>query len=119
MAATDVVGIVSVFFAGLLAGEEFVVRYGVRGPVATLDERAHILVRQALIRTLRILVPALFVATLLSTVAATALDGRHSAFLLRCAGILALLVWIAVTLGGTVSINEAVLDWDASAPPLS
>jgi len=29
MTAGDVVGMVSVFFAGMLAGEEFVIRYGV------------------------------------------------------------------------------------------
>jgi hypothetical protein len=34
---------VSVLFAGLLAGEEFVIRYGVRGPLATLDDGPHIL----------------------------------------------------------------------------
>jgi hypothetical protein len=33
---------VSVLFAGLLAGEEFVIRYGVRGPLATLDDGPHI-----------------------------------------------------------------------------
>ena len=36
MNAEDVLGLVSVFFAGLLAGEEFVIRCGVRGPLASL-----------------------------------------------------------------------------------
>ena len=36
MTAGNLVGMVSVFFAGLLAGEEFVIRYGVRGPLAAL-----------------------------------------------------------------------------------
>jgi hypothetical protein len=30
MTAGDVVGMISVFFAGLLAGEEFVIRFGAR-----------------------------------------------------------------------------------------
>jgi uncharacterized membrane protein len=36
---------------------------------------------------------------------------------LRGVGIGALLIWITVTLGGTVPINAAVLDWDADRPP--
>ena len=43
MTAGDVVGMISVFFAGLLAGEEFVIRYGVRGPLASLEDGPHIL----------------------------------------------------------------------------
>ena len=117
MTAGDVAGIASVLFAGLLAGEEFVIRYGVRGPLASLDVQPHILLRQALIRPLRVLVPSIYVATLTSAVAATALDGIGSGLALRCIGLAALLVWIAVTLGGTVPINAAVLDWNADAPP--
>ena len=119
MTTGDIVGLVCVLFAGLLAGEEFVIRFGVRGPLASLDERPHILVRQALIRTLRVLVPSLYVLTLLSAVALTALDGFDRGFPVRCAGILTLVLWLAITLGGTVPINEVVLEWDASAPPAS
>jgi uncharacterized membrane protein len=116
MNADDVVGLASVFCAGLLAGEEFVIRFGVRGPLASLDDRSHILLRQALIRTLRILVPALYLLTLVTTVAVTALDGGDY-LPIRGAGVFALLVWIGVTLGGTVPINAAALEWDASSPP--
>jgi len=115
--AGDMAGIASVLFAGLLAGEEFVIRYGVRGPLASLNDQPHILLRQALIRPLRVLVPSIYVATLISAAAATALDGIGSGLALRCSGLAALLVWIAVTLGGTVPINAAVLDWNATAPP--
>jgi uncharacterized membrane protein len=115
--AGHIAGTASVLFAGLLAGEEFVIRYGVRGPLASLDDRPHILLRQALIRPLRVLVPCIYLATLISATAATALDGIGSGLALRCFGLGALLVWIAVTLGGTVPINAAVLDWDANAPP--
>ena len=117
MTAGDIAGIASVLFAGLLAGEEFVIRYGVRGPLASLNDQPHILLRQALIRPLRVLVPSLYVATLISAAATTALDGIGSGLALRCIGLAALLVWIAVTLGGTVPINAAVLDWNATAPP--
>jgi uncharacterized membrane protein len=114
--AHDVVGLVSVFFTGLLAGEEFVVRFGVRGPLATLDDRPHILMRQALIRTLRTLVPVLYLLALLSTAAVAAIDGTKY-LPVRSVGIVSLLVWIGSTLGGTVPINSAVLDWNADAPP--
>ncbi len=119
MTPGDVADLVAVLCAGLLAGEEFVIRYGVRGPLATLDDRAHILLRQALIRKLRVLVPSMHVAALLSAVAATALDGIDSGIALRWAGILALVIWIAVTHGRTVPINAAALEWNASAPPAS
>jgi hypothetical protein len=57
--AGDIAGIASVLFAGLLAGEEFVIRYGVRGPLASLDDQPHILLRRALIRPLRVIVPSI------------------------------------------------------------
>lgn len=79
----------------------------VRGPVATLDDRAHIELRQALILALRVLVPALYLPALLIATVVTVLDGVDSSFPLRCAGVLALVVWLAVTLGGTVPINES------------
>ena len=117
MTVDEVVGVISVVFAGLLAGEEFVIRYGVRGPLASLDDQSHILFRQALIYRLRILVPAIYVLTLLSTVAVTVLDGTKAGMVFRGAAIAALAVWVAATLGGTVPINAAVLEWSASAPP--
>ena len=117
MTAGNLVGMVSVFFAGLLAGEEFVIRYGVRGPLASLEDGPHILFRQALIRQLRILVPSIYLAALLSAGVATAFDGFDSGLVLRCAGIVALVIWIAITLAGTVPINAAALEWNASSPP--
>jgi uncharacterized membrane protein len=116
MTADDIVGLVSVFFAGLLAGEEFVIRFGVRGPLAGLPDGVHILIRQALITTLRVLVPVLYLLTLMATLATTCLDGAEY-LPLRAVGVGALLVWMALTLGGTVPINVAALEWDADAPP--
>ena len=107
----------NVLSAGVLAGEEFVIRYGVRAPVASLEERPHLLLRQALIRSLRILVPAVFGLTILSGIAVTILGGLGLGLELRCAGLLALLAFISITLGGTVPINQAILTWDVAAPP--
>jgi uncharacterized membrane protein len=117
MSAVEVLGFVNLFWAGLLAGEEFVIRFGVRAPVASLDERAHIQLRQALIRRLRVVVPAIFGITVLTAVAATVLGGFGLGFGLRSAGGVALLTWLLVTLLGTVPINQAVLAWEPSVPP--
>ena len=54
---------VNLFFNGMLAGEELAVYYGVRIPVASLEERPQTLLRQALIRRLRLLVPGIYMPT--------------------------------------------------------
>jgi uncharacterized membrane protein len=105
------------FLTGILAGEEFVVRYGVRGPLAALDDQSHILLRQALIRTLRVLVPAIFLPAFASGIAVAILDGSQIGFAFRWAGVLALLVWFMVTLFGTIPINEGAVEWQPDAPP--
>ena len=117
MNAEAIIGLANLFCIGILAGEEFTIRYGVRAAVASLDERPHIQLRQALIRRLRILVPAVFVLSLVSGIAVTLVDGFDHGFGFRCAGLLALITFIAITLTGTVPINEAALTWDPAAPP--
>jgi hypothetical protein len=104
---------VNLFCAGILAGIEFVVRYGIRGSIAVLDERPQIQLRQALIRRLRVVVPAVYVLTALSAVAVTIVDGTG----FRYAGLLAVLGWTLVTFVGTVPINKATLTWQLGAPP--
>jgi uncharacterized membrane protein len=105
------------FLAGILAGEEFVVRYGVRGPLAALDDHSHILLRQGLIRTLRILVPAIFMPAFASGIAVAILEGSGTGAAFRWAGVLTLLIWFLVTLFGTVPINEGAIEWQPDAPP--
>jgi uncharacterized membrane protein len=114
----DVLGAVAVLGAGLLAGEELAVRYGVRGPVASLDDESHIRLRQALVRSLRVLVPSIYLPTLVCAATAALLAGTGAGLALHGAAVLALLTWIGVTLGGTVPINAAVLEWSPSEPPL-
>lgn len=88
---------VNLFLAGILAGEEFVVRYGVRAPLAATDDTSHIQFRQALIRTLRVLVPAIFLPAFLSGIAVAITHATGTGFVFRWAGVLALLIWILVT----------------------
>jgi hypothetical protein len=105
------------FLTGIMAGEEFVVRYGVRAPLATLTAKAHIQMRQALILKLRILVPAIYLPTLVSAIAVLTLDGSQPGFGFRLAGVLLLLTWILITLTGTGPINAATLEWKPNDPP--
>src|SRR3954462_6897293 len=108
-----VVGGIGLFLAGLLAGEEFVVRYGIRGPLAALEDRAHIHLRQGVIRTLRVLVPATALPALVIGVGVAVMDRGTFAV----AGAALLLGWLLVTVFGTVPINSHALEWDPDAPP--
>jgi uncharacterized membrane protein len=103
----------NLFGAGLLAGIEFAVRFGVRGPLTVLDERPQIQIRQALIKTLRLLVPAVYVPTFLSGILLTIRYGTAW----RWVAVAALLAWTVTTFAGTVPLNQRLYDWDPDAPP--
>jgi Domain of unknown function (DUF1772) len=107
----------SLFFAGVLAGEELVICYGVRTVIVRLDQQPQIQLRQALIRKLRILVPAIFILTALSLLAAMSLDEAGAGFRLRCLAALGLLIWVVNALFGTVAISKDTLTWRSDAPP--
>lgn len=112
-----IVGFINLFFIGILAGEEFTIRYGVRGPLASLDVQSHIRLRQALILRLRVLVPIIFGLAILSGLAVIIINGFGPGFGFRGAGLLVLISFILVTLFGTVPINAAALTWQPAAPP--
>jgi hypothetical protein len=107
----------NLFFAGLLAGIEFVIHYGLRAPAEVLDEQSQLQLRQALVLRLRVLVPAFFLPAAVSGIAVTVLDVGAPGFWLRGAGLLAMLIWIVIRVVGTVPINSATLTWQLSAPP--
>ena len=109
--------VVIVFFAGLLAGMEIVIHYGLRAPVQLLNDRSQLQLRQELVLRLRILVPAFFGPAALSGVAITVMDGMSPGMWFRCAGVVAALVWIAIRIFGTIPINIATLTWNVEAPP--
>ena len=110
MTLATVLDFVNVFFAGILAGALFVIDYGVgRAVAAVLDEQSQIQVRQALIRSLRVLVPAIFILTILSGIAITVLYGYDPGFVFRLAGLLVVLTSFLLALLGTAPINAAAL----------
>ncbi len=57
MNPATVLDFVNLFFAGILAGIEIVIHYGLRAPTEVLDEQSQIQLRQALVLRLRVLVP--------------------------------------------------------------
>lgn len=110
--------VLCLFLTGILAGEEFVVRYGVHVSMSKLDDQSHIKVRQALILKLRVLVPAIILPAIISGIVLLALGSSTGlVFAFQCAGVLALLFLMAFTLLGTVPINKGALDWKPHAPP--
>jgi Domain of unknown function (DUF1772) len=112
-----IIEFLNLFFAGVMAGEELVICYGVRTVVAVLDPQPQIQLRHALIRKMRSLVPTIFVLTALSEMAAMSLHGSAAGFRLRCLAALGLFVWVVATLFGTVPINKSTLAWRPDAPP--
>ena len=111
------IAFINLFFAGLLAGAELVVRLGVRDTLSVLDDRSHIRLRQALIRTLRVVVPAIMFPAILSGVAVGLTGGVGPGSICRWAAAASSLVFLGITLFGTVPINAAALDWNADTPP--
>ena len=108
---------VNVFFAGLLAGIEFVIHYGLRRPSEVLDDRSQLQLRQAMVLRLRVLVPAFFVPTAALGIGLTILEGTASGAGFRYAGVVAILTWIVIRVIGTVPINSATMDWELNSPP--
>jgi len=108
---------IAVFFAGLLAGVEFVVRYGVQPALRRLEDRAHLLARIALVHRMRFVVPALIVPTVVAAVVTVVLDGNGTGCWFRWAGLAALIAFLAIAFAGTVPINIRVIEWDADNPP--
>jgi uncharacterized membrane protein len=108
---------INLFCSGLLAGIEFIVCFGLRAPLTVLGVQPQIQIRQALIRRLRVLVPAVFLLTAASGVSVAVLGRAEPGSFFRCAGLLAVLTWTVATFRGTVPINEALLTWRPEAPP--
>src|SRR5580704_13686453 len=101
MNLTAILEFANLFFGGMLAGIEFVIHYGVRGPAERLDDRAQLQLRQALVYRLRVLVPAFFVPTVLSAIAVAVVDRAAPGAGLRYAGLIAMFIWILVRIIGT------------------
>ncbi|EWM18929.1 DUF1772 domain-containing protein [Kutzneria sp. 744] len=108
---------VGLFLAGTLAGEEFIVRYGVQPALRRLDDRAHVAARVALVRALRIVVPIIMLPTVLVAVAVVIVDAGGAGAGWRWAGTAALGAFLLFSFLGTVPLNMKVADWQPDNPP--
>ncbi len=107
-----------VFLAGILAGEEFIVRYGVQPALNALEDRAHLLSRMALVRKLMIVVPSIMAPTVIVALIVVFTGGTGAGFIFRMLGVAALVAFLLFSFLGTVPINIRVNDtWDVDNPP--
>src|SRR5262245_30608955 len=93
MTLATILDLVNVFFAGMLAGIEFVIHYGLRGPAETLDNHSQLQLRQALVLKLRVLVPAFFAPAAVLGIALMFLNSSAPGFVFRCVALVALFTW--------------------------
>lgn len=107
----------NLFLAGILAGMETAIHYGLHPATQVMTDQSQFQLRQALVLRLRILVPAFFLPSAATGIAVVILDGTAPGLWLRCAGLLAVLIWVAIRVIGTVPINSATLSWQPGAPP--
>ncbi|MEV6824789.1 DUF1772 domain-containing protein [Amycolatopsis sp. NPDC051102] len=113
---SNIVQYAALFLIGVLAGEELIVRYGLHPALARLDEHAHLLARQALVRRLRVVVPIVMLpAAALAAAVLVVVTGPGLA--LRWASLLAMVAFLLLSFLGTVPINIKVDGWHADAPP--
>src|SRR3954453_23153871 len=94
------------FLAGILAGMELVVRYGIHPALMRLPDRAHLEARHEVVRVVRVMVPAVLLPSVLVGVAVailTAADaGTGAATVWRWAAVGAYLAYLLVVFLGTV-----------------
>jgi hypothetical protein len=117
MTFMTILDLVNIFFAGMLAGIEFIIHYAVRESAEMLDDHSQLQLRKALVLKLRVLVPAFFAPTAVLGIALTFLNTATSGFVFRCVAVVALFTWIVIRVIGTVPINSATSDWQLDAPP--
>jgi uncharacterized membrane protein len=102
---------------GVIAGEELTVRFGVQPAISRLQDTAHILARQALIKRLRILVPCIMLPGFVMTILVLIFSNSASGYFYRWAASVAITLYLLSSFFGTVPINIKVNDWNASSPP--
>ncbi|MFC4244521.1 anthrone oxygenase family protein [Gryllotalpicola reticulitermitis] len=108
--------VVQIVLVGLLAGEEFIVRYGVQPALDALPDSAHVAARIALVKRLKVVVPSLMLPAVAASVAVVVTEGTLGLWW-RISGLAALAVFLCFSFLGTVPINIGVNDWDPTDPP--
>ncbi|PZQ90664.1 MAG: DUF1772 domain-containing protein [Leifsonia xyli] len=107
-----------VFLAGILAGEELIVRWGVQPALHRLDDRSHVHARMALVRRLMVAVPVIMIPTVIVAILVVVFAGTGPGLAFRIAGIASLAVFLGCSFLGTVPINITINEtWNPDAPP--
>jgi hypothetical protein len=117
MHSIDLLRLFTLLFAGVLAGFEMGVHYGLGTPPKSLREDAQILLRQAMVLRLRVLAPAIFLPTLATVIALMVREGDDRGVWLRSIALGALATWVVFRVLRTVPVNSATLTWQPDAPP--
>lgn len=112
-----VIEAISLFLVGLVAGEEFIVRYGVQPAMSKLDDKAHVQVRVALVKKLKVVVPAIMLPSVAATILMLITAASEKGTVFRWLGAASLLAYVLFSFLGTVPINIKVNDWNVDAPP--
>ena len=107
----------NLFFAGLLAGTEFAIHYGLIASFAALEDESLLSLRKALILRLRVMVPALFFPVILTGIFIAVLGGVTAGLWLRIAGLVCLIPWIVGRVIATAPTNAAALTWGPGTTP--
>ena len=81
----------NLFFAGIVAGMEIVIHYGLTAPAKLRTEQSQVQLRQATILRLRVLIPAILAPTALSGLAVVLMDGTAPGLWFRVG------VWAAIS----------------------
>lgn len=105
------------FLAGILAGMELVVRYGIHPALMRLPDRAHLEARHEVVRVVRVMVPAVLLPSVLVGVAVAILSASDAGSPWRWAAVVAYVAYLLVVFLGTVPINDRFYKWDAANPP--
>ena len=117
MSWLSLLSILNLFFAGTLAGVEVASHYGFVIQPSFLGEADQVRLRQALIRRLRVLVPAIFGPAFLTTIAMTLLSTPGPGLTLRGIALAGDVLWIFARVVATARINSATMDWSPASPP--
>jgi hypothetical protein len=108
---------ISLFLVGILAGEEFIVRYGLQPAMDKLEDRAHILARIAVVRRLKVVVPAIMLPSVIAAILVLITAADQTGTVFRWLGAVSLLAFVLFSFLGTVPINMKVNDWKVDSPP--
>lgn len=108
---------VGLFLLGILAGEEFIVRYGLQPAISKLEDRAHIQAHIALVRRLKIIVPVIMLPSVIVTILVLIFAASEMGAVFRYLGAASLLAFVLISFLGTVPINIKVNDWNVDTPP--